>query len=162
MMILAEEVGFVEVADSLEAMYHDSGYSIGCEGSRAVIDDVFAHHSVGAIAAGRVAFTLGNFAGLKRHAEEVGYAQGLAGGPCDRPASIRRLFDRDFVAGWQRGADEWADREAILREDEAQEWAIWFEREHAERDAEARFAEAEIAEAGGWYTAALARGGSAR
>ncbi len=144
---------------SVEVEYFEAGRSIGLTGANPSFLTVFRDQSAATRSEGEMPFYRGLLEGRKAHAEQVGYALGLGGQHCDRPATVHRRFDRQFTAGWQAGADEWADREAILHEDDQQEFALWQEREHAEQDAEGRFHDAEVAEAGGWYRATLTRGG---
>ena len=140
-----------EVMMSVEAEYFEAGRSIGLTGANPDILSVFGHHTAATRSEGEQPFYRGLLEGRRTHAHRIGYVLGLGGHHCDRPATVHRRFDREFTKGWQAGADEWADREAILREDDQQEWALWQEHEHAEQDAEARFHEAEIAEPGGCY-----------
>lgn len=85
-------------------------------------------------------FAAGITAGRRERARRIGRELGINGQFCERPESIHRRFDPDFIAGWQEGADEWADREAIRAE-----WAAEYEEECRARDDEEH-----NREAGGW------------
>ena len=123
---------------------YDSGYSIGLTGALVGVAVAFPHFSEAAIRAGGKSFTLGRNAGLRVHAAEAGHALGLDGKPCVRPLLISGLFDREFVAGWNAGATEKAERE--------REMSDYFQRldvEHA-WEMEQREIDAINREVGGW------------
>ena len=129
---------------TFEDEMYDSGYSIGLTGALVGVAVAFPHFSESSLRAGGKSFTLGRNAGLRVHAEQVGHDLGLDGKPCVRPLLISGLFDREFVAGWQAGATEKADRE--------QEMSDYFQRlddEHA-WEMEQREIDAINREVGGW------------
>lgn len=121
----------------------DTGYAIGVEGEAPPVEFVYRFHCVPPSPATRRAYYRGIAAGRREHARRVGHALGVAGQFCARPASVHRLFAREFEAGWKAGADEWADRQDVM--------AGW--QADLVSDAQERELERHNLEAGGWYRA---------
>ena len=119
--------------------YQETGYGIGSTGDSPALQNVFGHHSRATRREGAQGFRLGLVQGRKVHAYRVGHDLGIAGQADDRPATVPSRFAPEFLQGWRAGADQWADRVAIMAE-----WAT-------EPETQDRWHEAEIAEAGAWF-----------
>lgn len=127
---------------AIEAEYFLVGLEIGSTGDNPHILAVFGHHTPATRLEGEVSFYRGLLEGRQAHAWQAGHALGLGGQHLERPDTVHHRFARQFEAGWRRGADAWADREAIQRE-----WAA-----EVEADALERSIDEHNAEAGGWLT----------
>ena len=129
------------------------GRTIGLTGSTNGFFDLFPSATDADARNAGIAFTSARTAANRVHARQTGYELGVNGQHCDRPESVHHRFDREFTAGWQAGADEWADRQEVLEEDDRQDWAVWQELGCAANDPIALIHDVEIAEAGGWRRA---------
>ena len=109
------------VADEFE----ETGYSIGLEGVQADVLDAFPDASARDILLHALDFSEGLYRGRRVHARQVGYELGVNGQFCERPDSIPKRFGLPFEIGWQAGADERADREAIMADRHQAEDAGW-------------------------------------
>ena len=130
---------------SLEDEMAETGYQIGrATGQMIGVAVAFPHYSAAAILAGGLGFTMGRNAGIRKFAHKVGYDLAIDGKPCVRPETLNRYFDREFVAGWEAGSVERADREAEMASYFARlDWEFEYDREQRELEKLAR-------EAGGW------------
>ena len=138
-----------EVAEetSIEDEYFETGRSIGLTGDNPDILTVFAHHSAATRYEGERAFYLGLLAGRRSHARRIGRELGLSGKVHDRPASIHARFEREYQEGHKAGADEWAARQDVMAEWDAE----------AQADVQERWLEQHNAEANGVYRMMLVR-----
>ncbi len=126
------------------------GRTIGLTGSTARFFDLFPSATADEAGTAGIAFTMALTSANREHARQVGYDLGVAGQPDEQPATVAARFEREFDAGWQAGADAWADRQQVMADWQAE----------ADADQAQRWHDAEIAEAGGWYRAELTRGGA--
>ena len=138
---------------SIPEEYEESAFSIGLAGGNCHVWDAFPDSTASE-----------RFEGRRR---STGACWRAGSGPpsksatpcksCDRPGSVHRRFDREFVKGWEAGSAEWGERQSALaewaaREQEA-EWRDAMEQQIAERELEDR-----IAAAGGFARYTLTYG----
>ena len=129
-----------------------AGFVSGTHGGKLTVSFAFDVELYDAIHDGRAkAFAAGRIAGLHVHARKVGYDVGRLGDDCERPASISSRFAASFEAGWRTGMYDWSIAAEDAALDSTDDYDRWQQREDAERDADARFHDIEVVEAGGWY-----------